>query len=99
MKNLLLLPFLLLSFPLIAQVRTAHVHVNPVEIKGQTMYLFSVQHTDYETFRTKLITEWGKPVKNTVGNMIWKMKTVAGVGDKLTILLCDGVFTNTEKVG
>jgi hypothetical protein len=98
MKNTILILILgILAYTGKAQTNTTKIRVDYAFEHGDTTRSFSIFSNDLDKCREKLITLWDKPKHNTTGIITWTNIKMEGIGNDVTINLCDGVVVKDKK--
>ena len=109
MKKLLfsLALFSFLALFLLTQTRAYSQNTSGPVFLNSTSYImgkesikthsFGIALQENDNCISRFTEKWGKPVRQTAGQIIWEHKSVEGLGNDVKIVLYDGIFTNSEK--
>lgn len=75
---------------------TKEVNSNIQVIMVDSARTFSINYSNGEEFRKKLMLAWGRPDEFSAGSLVWNNFSLQNIGDNLKIVVTDGIETTQE---
>lgn len=97
MRNILLIVFLTIAINTFCQTGKApKVSINRQFEKKDTTRTFTVFWVDFDSFRNNMILQFGTPVENLPGKIIWENINIPQLNESLKIVLQDGIWETNK---